>query len=81
MPPNATCQVSKHSHHGEDPFLLKTSMCQKSGTSPPCPSPQNMTSSSKIGHFSPPGKIVWQVRVGLGFPSHHQGHPSLISLI
>jgi hypothetical protein len=80
-PPKATCQVSKHSHHDEDPLLLKTPMCQMSGTSPPCPSPPCMTSSSKIECFSPLGKILWQVRVGLCRPNHHQGLPSLISLI
>jgi hypothetical protein len=80
-PPKATCQASKHSHHGEDPLLLKTSMCQMSGTSPPSPSPPHMTSSSKRGHFAPHGKIVWKVRVGLCRPSHHQGLPSLIFLI
>jgi hypothetical protein len=49
--------------------------------SPPCPSPPNMTSSSKREHFSPPGKIVWQVRDGICRPSHHQGLLSLIFLI
>jgi hypothetical protein len=43
--------------------------------------PKSMTSSSKVEHFSPPEKIVWKVRGGIGFLSHHQGHQSLISLI
>jgi hypothetical protein len=81
-PPKAIFQASKHSHHGEDLSPPQMSMYQKSGISLPFfPSPKNMTSSSKIGHFASPGKIVWQVRVGLGRPSHHQGLPSLISLI
>jgi hypothetical protein len=79
-PPKATCQASKHYHHGEDPYPLQMSMCQKSGTSRPCLSPKSMMLSSKVDSFAPPGQIVWQVRVGLGCPSHHQGHPSLISL-
>jgi hypothetical protein len=56
-------------------------MWQKSGTSPPCPSPQDHDVKLKSERFSPPRQIVWQARGGLGFPSHHQGRPSLISLI
>jgi hypothetical protein len=52
-PPKATCQASKHSHHGEDPFLLKTSMCQMSGTSPPCPSPPKHDVKLKNRTFYP----------------------------
>jgi hypothetical protein len=65
----------------EGPLLLKTSTCQKSGTSPPCPDPKSMTSSSKIGRFAPPEQIIWQVRARLGSASHHQGLLSLISPI
>jgi hypothetical protein len=66
---------------GEDLLLLKTSMCQRVAPHHHALACKVMTSSSKVGCFSPLGKIVLQARGGLGFPSHHQGFPSLISLI
>jgi hypothetical protein len=79
-PPKAVCQESRHSYHGED-LLSKTSMCQRVAPQHHALAPKIMTSSSKVERFAPPGKIVWQVRGGLGCPSHHQSRPSLISLI
>jgi hypothetical protein len=39
-PPKATRQEFRDSQHGEEPSPLQMSMWQKSGASPPCPSPQ-----------------------------------------
>jgi hypothetical protein len=80
-PPKAVCQASRHSYHGEYILILKTSMCQRVAPHHHALAPKFMTSRSKVGRFFPPGKIIWQARGGLGFPIHHQGNPSLISLI
>jgi hypothetical protein len=80
-PPKAMCQESMHSYHGEDSLLLKTSMCQKVAPHHHALAPKVLTSSSKVGRFSPPRKIIWQEMGGLGRPSHHQGCPSHISFI
>jgi hypothetical protein len=67
------CQASRHSYHGEDLLLPKTSMFQRVAPHHHALAPKIMTSSSKVECFLPPGKIVWQLRGGLGRPSHHQG--------
>ena len=81
VPLKAMCQESRHSYHGEDILLPKTSMCQRVAPHHHALAPKTMTLSSKDECFGPPGKIVWQVRGGIGCSSHHQGHPSLVSLI
>jgi hypothetical protein len=73
-PPKATCQASKHSHHAEDPLLSKHPFVKRVA-------PHHHALAAKIERFAPPGQIVWQVRARLCHPSHHQGHPSLTSLI
>jgi hypothetical protein len=80
-PLKAMCQESRNSYDGEDLFLLKISMFQRVAPHYHSLAPNIITSSSKVGCFSPPGKIVWQGRGRIGCPSHHQGCPSLISLI
>jgi hypothetical protein len=80
-PPKAMCQASRHSYHGEDPSPPQTSMCQRVAPHHHALAPNITTSSSKVERLFPPGKIVWQVRGGLGCLSHHQGRPILISLI
>jgi hypothetical protein len=80
-PPKAMCLASRNSYHGEVLLLPKTSMCQRVAPHHHALAPKIMMSSSKVERFSPPGKIIWQVRGGLGLPSHHQVRPSLISLI
>jgi hypothetical protein len=80
-PPKAMFRAYRYSYHGEDSLILKTSMCQRVAPHHYALAPKVMMSSSKVGRFSPPGKIVWQEMGGLGCPRNHQGCPSHLSLI
>ena len=77
----AMCQASKCLPSWSKPQKPQNIQLPMHIISPPCPSPLNMTSSSKRGRFAPPGQIIWQVRAGLCRPSHYQGLRSLIFLI
>jgi len=79
--PKATFQASKCLHSWSNPQAPQNVQVSMHIISPPCPTPPNMMSSSKIGCFFPLGNIVWQVRAGLCRPSHHQILPGLIFLI
>jgi hypothetical protein len=66
----------RHSYHGEDPSPPQNVHVSKSGTSPPCPSPQDHDVKLKNGTFFPSWENRLASKGGLGCPSHHQGRPS-----